>query len=72
MVEGYICRKCLFLTYFGDFCTFLKQSQQSELLLASYKKLHFLKKVEQFLVELDGSRCLKVQLAKNAFFDKCW
>ena len=60
-------KKVFTSTKFGDFCTILHESNQSQFFLATYKKLHFLAKVCQFGLERDVTRCLKAKIAKNVF-----
>ncbi len=54
-------------TKFGDFCTILHESQQSQFFLAAYKKQQFSAKIECFWLGMDVTRCLKAKNAKNVF-----
>ncbi len=54
-------------TKFGNFCTILRESHQSQFFLATYKKQHFSSKIEYFWLEMDVTRCLKAKFAKNVF-----
>ncbi len=54
-------------TKFGDFCTILHESQQSQFFLATYKKQQFSAKIECFWLGMDVTRCLKAKNAKNVF-----
>ncbi len=62
-----IAKKVFTLTKFGDFCTILHDSHQSQFFLATYKSLHFLAKLDQFWLGMDVTRCLKAKIAKNVF-----
>ncbi len=55
------------LSKFGDFCTILHQSHQSQFFLATYKNLHFSAKIDQFWLGMDATRCLKAEIAKIVF-----
>ncbi len=54
-------------TEFGDFCTILPESHQSQFFLATHKNLHFRAKIDQFCLGMDVTRCLKATIAKNVF-----
>ena len=54
-------------TKFGDFCTILHESQQSQFFLATYKNLPFLAKIDYFWLGMDVTRCLKAKIAKKVF-----
>ncbi len=60
-------KKVFTSTKFGDFCTNLHESHQSQFFLATYKNLHFLAKIDQFWLGVDVTRCLKAKIAKNVF-----
>ncbi len=60
-----IAKKVFTLTKFGDFCTILHDSHQSQFFLATYKNLHFQAKIDQFWLGMDVTRCLKAKIAKN-------
>ncbi len=60
-------KKVFTLTKFGDFCTTLHESHQSQFFLATYKKQQFSAKIECFWLEMDVIRCLKAKIAKNVF-----
>ena len=55
------------LTKFGDFCTILHESLQSQFILATYKNLHFSAKTDQFWLGMDETRLLKAKTAKLVF-----
>ncbi len=55
------------LTIFGDFCTILHESHQSQFTLATYKNLHFSAQNDSFWLEMDVTRCLKAKNAKKVF-----
>ena len=55
------------LSKFGDFCTILHQSHQSQFFLATYKKLHISVKIHQFWLGMDATRCLKAEIARIVF-----
>ncbi len=55
------------LSKFGDFCTILHQSHQSQFFLATYKNLQFSAKIDQFWLGMDATRCLKAEIAKIVF-----
>ena len=55
------------LTKFGDFCTILHESLQSQFILATYKNLHFSAKIDQFWLGMDETRLLKANTAKILF-----
>ncbi len=55
------------LSKFGEFCTILHQSHQSQFFLATYKNLHFSAKNDQFWLGMDATRCLKAEIAKIVF-----
>ncbi len=54
-------------TKFGDFCTILRESHQSQFFLASNKKQHFSAKIEYFWLKMDVIRSLKAKIAKKVF-----
>ena len=54
-------------TKFGDFCTFLLESHQSQFFLATYKNLHFWAKIDQFWLGMDVTRRQKAKIAKKVF-----
>ncbi len=54
-------------TKFGDFCTILRESHQSQFFLASNKKQHFSAKIEYFWLKMDVIRSLKAKISKNVF-----
>ncbi len=54
-------------TNIRDFCTILHESQQNQFFLATYKKLHFQAKNDQFWLGMDVTRWLKAEIAKNVF-----
>ncbi len=60
-------KNVFFWTKFGDFCTILRESHQSQFFLATYKKQHFSAKIEYFWLKMDVIRCLKAKIAKNVF-----
>ncbi len=66
-LKAKIAKNVFTLTKFGDFCTILHESNQSQFFLATYKNLHFLAKIFQFGLEMDATRCLKAKIAKNVF-----
>ena len=53
-LKAKISKSVFTLTKFGDFCTFLHESHQSQFFLATYKNLHFSAKNAHFLVEMDA------------------
>ncbi len=55
------------LTIFGDFCTILHESHQSQFTLATYKNLHFSAQNDSFWLDMDAARCLKAKIAKIVF-----
>ncbi len=55
------------LTKFGDCCTILHESRQSQFFLATYKKQQFSAKIECFWLGLDVARQLKAKNARNVF-----
>ena len=55
------------LTKFGDFCTILHESHQSQFFLATNKKLHFLAEIEYIGLGMDVTRQLRAKIAKNVF-----
>ncbi len=66
-LKAKIAKNVFNLTKFGDFCTILHDSHQSQFFLANYKKQHFSAKIEYFWLEMDVIRCLKAKIAKNVF-----
>ncbi len=62
-----IAKKVFSSTKFGDFCTNLHESHQSQFFLATYKNLNLLAEIDQFWLEMDVIRCLKAKTAKNVF-----
>ncbi len=66
-LKAKIAKNVFNLTKFGDFCTILHESHQSQFFLANYKKQHFSAKIEYFQLEMDVIRCLKAKIAKNVF-----
>ncbi len=66
-LKAKIAKKVLTLTKFGDFCTILHESQQSQFFLATYKKQNFSEKIELFWLGMDVNRCLKAKIAKKVF-----
>ncbi len=66
-LKAEIAKKVFTLTKFGDFCTILHESHQSQFFLATYKNLHFLAKIDQFWLGMDVTRWLKAEIAKNVF-----
>ena len=66
-LKAEIAKKVFTSTKFGDFCTILHESNQSQFFLATYKNLHFLAKNYQFGLRMDVTRCLKAKIAKNVF-----
>ena len=66
-LKAEIAKKVFTLTKFGDFCTILHESNQSQFFLATYKNLNFLAKIYQFGLGMDVTRCLKAKIAKNVF-----
>ncbi len=66
-LQAEIAKKVLTSTKFGDFCTILHESHQSQFFLATYKKQNFSAKIELFWLGMDVNRCLKAKIAKNVF-----
>ncbi len=66
-LKAKIAKNVFNLTKFGDFCTILHESHQSQFFLATYKNLHFLAKLDQFWLGMDVTRCLKAKIAKKVF-----
>ena len=66
-LKAKIAKKVFTSTKFGDFCTILHESHQSQFFLANYKNLHFLAKIIQFWLGMDVTRWLKAEIAKNVF-----
>ena len=66
-LKAEIAKKVFTSTKFGDFCTILHESNQSQFFLATYKSLQFLAKIYQFGLGMDVTRCLKAKIAKNVF-----
>ena len=66
-LKAEIAKKVFTLTKFGDFCTILHESNQSQFFLATQKNLNFLAKIYQFGLGMDVTRCLKAKIAKNVF-----
>ncbi len=66
-LKAEIAKKVLSSTKFGDFCTILHESHQSQFFLATYKTLHFLEKNDQFWLGRDVTRWLKAEIAKKVF-----
>ncbi len=66
-LKAKIAKNVFNLTKFGDFCTILHESHQSQFFLATYKNLHFLAKIDQFWLGKDVTKCLKAKFAKNVF-----
>ncbi len=66
-LKAKIAKKVFNLTKFGDFCTILHESRQSQFFLATYKNLHFLTKIDQFRLGMDVTRWLKTAIAKKVF-----
>ncbi len=62
-----IAKNVFFWTKFGNFCTILRESHQSQFFLATYIKQHFSAKIEYFWLKMDVIRCLKAKIAKNVF-----
>ncbi len=60
-------KNVFFWTKFGDFCTILRESHQSQFFLATYKKQHSSAKIEYFWLKMDVTRCLKAKIAKKVF-----
>ena len=55
-LKAEIAKKVFTLTKFGDFCTILHESHQSQFFLATYKNLHFLARNDQFCLGMDVTR----------------
>ncbi len=66
-LKAKIAKNVFTLTKFGVFWTILHESQQSQFFLATYKKLHFLAKNDQFWLGMDVTRWLKAEIAKKVF-----
>ncbi len=66
-LKAKIAKNVLNLAKFGDFCTILHESRQSQFFLATYKKQQFSAKIECFQLEMDVTRWLKAKIAKNVF-----
>ncbi len=66
-LKAKIAKNVFILTKFGVFCTILRESHQSQLFVATYKKQHFSAKIEYFWLKMDVIRCLKANIAKNVF-----
>ena len=71
-LKAEIAKKVFTSTKFGDFCTILHESNQSQFFLATYKNLHFLAKIYQFGLGMEAKiyqfgLCLKAKIAKNVF-----
>ncbi len=66
-LKAKIAKNVFTLTKFGDFCTILHESHQSQFTLATYKNLHFSAPIESFWLGMDATRCLKAKIAKNVF-----
>ncbi len=66
-LKAEIAKKVFTLTKFGDFCTSLHGSHQSQFFLATYKNLHFLAKIDQFWLGMDVTRWLKAEIAEKVF-----
>ncbi len=66
-LKAKIAKKVFIFTKFGDFCTILHESHQSQFFLATYKKLHFSAKIECFWLGMDVTRWLKAKIARNVF-----
>ncbi len=60
-----IAEKVFTWTKFCDFCTILRESHQSQFFLATYKKQHFLVKIDYFWLKMDVIRSLNAKIAKN-------
>ncbi len=72
-LKAEIARIVFTLSKFGDFCTILHQSHQSQFFLATYKNLQFSAKIDQFWLGMDATRCLKAEIAKIVFtFVEIW
>ncbi len=67
-LKAKIAKKVFTSSKFGNFCTILHDSHQSQFFLATYKSLHFLAKLDQFGLGMDVTRCLKAKIARNVFF----
>ncbi len=66
-LKAKIAKNVFNLTIFGDFCTILHESHQSQFFLATYKKQQFSAKIECFWLGMDVTRWLKAKIAKNVF-----
>ena len=66
-LKAEIAKKVFTSTKFGDFCTILHESQQSQFFLATYKNLHFLEEIEYLGLGMDVTRQLKAKIAKKVF-----
>ncbi len=66
-LKAEIAKNVFTLTKFGDFCTLLHESHQSQFFLATYKKQNFSAKIELFWLGMDVNRCVKAKIAKNVF-----
>ncbi len=66
-LKAEIAKNVFFWTKFGDFCTILRESHQSQFFLATYKKQNFSAKIELFWLGMDVNRCLKAKIVKNVF-----
>ncbi len=66
-LKAKIAKNVFILTKFGDFCTILHESHQSQFFLATYKKQQFSAKIECFWLGMDVTRWLKAKIAKNVF-----
>ncbi len=66
-LKNEIAKKVFTSTKFGYFCTLLHESHQNQFFLATYKNMHFLAKIDQFLLGMDVTRCLKAKIARKVF-----
>ncbi len=66
-LKAKIAKNVFILTKFGDFCTILHESHQSQFFLATYKKQHFSAKIECFWLGMDVTKWLKAKIARNVF-----
>ncbi len=66
-LKAEIAKKSVHFDEICDFCAILHESHQSQFFLATYKKLHFSAKIDQFWIGMDVTRCLKAKIAKNVF-----
>ena len=66
-LKAKIAKKVFNSTKIVEFCTFLRASPQSQFFLATYKNLHFLAKNDYFVLGMDVTRWLKVEISKKVF-----